>query len=234
MKKEDLSNLLTDLYEYYNPEYLQYVPGLTEKYHRMEHSAVEMIFLKYNHKNSPFYDPEKASDTYIINLIKDYESGNRILQGLKPQVIKKDQPEEIKKEFIEENTQKISQEVNKKIEEVKGEFKNEVDKKDKELKDLIDKYQKSIDEINKIASQKPQATSYFDAVDIKINLFYTESEVKLPNKEVLASLGIGSRILVLNAENRPIGLEVKEITYDCISNIMIGGKPTLEITLERV
>jgi gas vesicle protein len=229
MKKEDFSNLLTDLYQYYNPDYLQYVPELTDKYHRMEHSAVEMVILKYNHKNSPFYDQEKSGENYIIDLIKDYENGNRILEGLKPKIAKKE--EEVKKDSIEENTQKISEEVNKKIDDVK----NEVDKKDEELKRLISEYQKTIDSLNeKMANQKAHTTSYFDAVDIKINLFYTESKVKLPNKEVLASLGIGSRILVVNDENRPIGLEVKEITYDCISNIMIGGKPTLEITLEKV
>lgn len=229
MKKEDFSNLLTDLYQYYNPDYLQYVPELTDKYHRMEHSAVEMVILKYNHKNSPFYDQEKSGENYIIDLIKDYENGNRTLEGLKPTIAKKE--EEVKKDYIEENTQKISEEVNKKIDDVK----NEVDKKDEELKRLISEYQKTIDSLNeKMANQKAHTTSYFDAVDIKINLFYTESKVKLPNKEVLASLGIGSRILVVNDENRPIGLEVKEITYDCISNIMIGGKPTLEITLEKV
>lgn len=229
MKKEDFSNLLTDLYQYYNPDYLQYVPELTDKYHRMEHSAVEMVILKYNHKNSPFYDQEKSGENYIIDLIKDYENGIRTLEGLKPTIAKKE--EEVKKDYIEENTQKISQEVNKKIDDVK----NEVDKKDEELKRLISEYQKTIDSLNeKMANQKAHTTSYFDAVDIKINLFYTESKVKLPNKEVLASLGIGSRILVVNDENRPIGLEVKEITYDCISNIMIGGKPTLEITLEKV
>ena len=70
MTKESFKNLLTDLYEFYNPQYLEYVDDLTEKYHRMEHSAVEMIILKYNSKNSPFYDPDKSSDSYIINLIK--------------------------------------------------------------------------------------------------------------------------------------------------------------------
>jgi vacuolar-type H+-ATPase subunit I/STV1 len=229
MKKEDLNNLLTDLYNFYNPDYIQYVPELTEKYHRMEHSAVEMILLKYNHKNSPFYDPKKSEPNYVLELVKEYEDGLRTLQNLKPQVVKKE--EEVKKDLMAENAQKISQEVDKKIEEVK----NEVDKKDEELKRLISQYEETMKVLNeKMLNQKPATTSYFDVVDIKINLFYTESEVKLPNKEILASLGIGSRILVLNKENKPIGLEVREITYDCISNMMIGGKPTLEITLDRV
>jgi predicted nuclease with TOPRIM domain len=161
--------------------------------------------------------------------VKEYEDGLRTLQNLKPQATKKE--EEVKKDLMAENAQKISQEVDKKIEEVKS----EVDKKDEELKRLISQYEETMKVLNeKMLSQKPTSTSYFDTVDIKINLFYTESEVKLPNKEILASLGIGSRILVLNKENKPIGLEVREITYDCISNMMIGGKPTLEITLDRV
>lgn len=229
MKKENFSNLLTDLYRLYNPEYLQYVPDLVDKYHRMEHSAVEMIFLKYNHKNSPFYDEEKYTETYIIKLIKEYEQGNRILKDVK--LVEKKKEEDLQKDKIENDTKKISEEVGKKIDEVK----EETAKREEETQKIISEYQKALEGLNRqLSEQKPQNNSHFDAVDIKINLFYTESEIKLPNKEILASLGIGSRILVVNSENKPIGLEVKEITYDCISNIMIGGKPTLEITLERV
>ncbi len=229
MKKENFSNLLTDLYQLYNPEYLQYVPDLVDKYHRMEHSAVEMIFLKYNHKNSPFYDEEKYTEAYIIKLIKEYEQGNRILKDAK--LVEKKKEEDLQKYKIENDTKKISEEVGKKIDEVK----EETAKREEETQKIISEYQKALEGLNKqLSEQKPQNNSHFDAVDIKINLFYTESEIKLPNKEILASLGIGSRILVVNSENKPIGLEVKEITYDCISNIMIGGKPTLEITLERV
>lgn len=229
MKKENFSNLLTDLYQLYNHEYLQYVPNLVDKYHRMEHSAVEMVFLKYNHKNSPFYDQEKSTEAYILKLVKEYEQGNRILKDAK--LVEKKKEEDLQKDKIETDTKKISEEVGKKIEEVK----EETAKREEETQKIISEYQKALEGLNKqLSEQKPQNNSHFDAVDIKISLFYTESEIKLPNKEILASLGIGSRILVVNSENKPIGLEVKEITYDCISNIMIGGKPTLEITLERV
>ena len=228
MTKENLKYLLTDLYQFYNPEYIKFVDDLVDKYHRLEYAAVEMIIIKYNHRNSPYFDVTKSTDTYILNLIKEYDSGNRILKDLIPEVIKKE--EIVKKDFLEENTQKLSKEVDEKIEEVKS----GVIQREKELKELIQKYEKVFEDISEdIKKQKPSNISHFDAVDIKINLFYTESEIKLPNKEILASLGVGSRILVINAENKPIGLEVKDITYDCVSNIMIGGKPTLEITLER-
>jgi hypothetical protein len=226
MTKDSFKNLLTDLYSYYNPEYIQYVNDLVEKYHRMEHSAVEMILMKYNHRNSPYFDEAKSTEAYMLGLLKDYDQGRRVLEGLTPQVIKKE--EVVRKDYVEENAQKITQAVDEKIQEVKS----DIEKREEELKQLIEKYTTTLSGLDKkFDDQKP--ISLFDAVDIKINLFYTESEVKLPNKEILASLGIGSRILVVNAENKPIGLEVKDITYDCVSNIMIGGKPTLEITLEK-
>ena len=226
MTKDSFKNLLTDLYSYYNPEYIQYVNDLVEKYHRMEHSAVEMILMKYNHRNSPYFDEAKSTEAYMLGLLKDYDQGRRVLEGLTPQVIKKE--EVVRKDYVEENAQKITQAVDEKIQEVKS----DIEKREEELKQLIEKYTTTLSGLDKkFDDQKP--LSLFDAVDIKINLFYTESEIKLPNKEILASLGIGSRILVVNAENKPIGLEVKDITYDCVSNIMIGGKPTLEITLEK-
>lgn len=228
MTKDSFKHLLTDLYSYYNPEYIQYVDDLVSKYHRMEHSAVEMIIMKYNHRNSPYFDEAKSTEAYMLSLIKDYDQGRRVLEGLTPQVTRKEKEEVVRKDYVEENAQKITQAVDEKIQEVKS----GIEKREEELNDIISKYTASLNELDKkLEDQKP--VSHFEAVDIKVNLFYTESEIKLPNKEILASLGIGSRILVMNAENKPIGLEVKDITYDCVSNVMIGGKPTLEITLER-
>jgi hypothetical protein len=184
--------------------------------------------MKYNHRNSPYFDEAKSTEAYMLSLIKDYEQGRRVLEGLTPQVTRKEKEEVVRKDYVEENAQKITQAVDEKIQEVKS----GIEKREEELNDIISKYTASLNELDKkLENQKP--VSHFEAVDIKVNLFYTESEIKLPNKEILASLGIGSRILVLNADNKPIGLEVKDITYDCVSNIMIGGKPTLEITLER-
>jgi len=228
MTKDSFKHLLTDLYSYYNPDYIQYVDDLVSKYHRMEHSAVEMIIMKYNHRNSPYFDEAKSTEAYMLSLIKDYDQGRRVLEGLTPQVTRKEKEEVVRKDYVEENAQKITQAVDEKIQEVKS----GIEKREEELNDIISKYTASLNELDKkLEDQKP--VSHFEAVDIKVNLFYTESEIKLPNKEILASLGIGSRILVLNADNKPIGLEVKDITYDCVSNVMIGGKPTLEITLER-
>ena len=220
MTKDSFKHLLTDLYSYYNPDYIQYVDDLVSKYHRMEHSAVEMIIMKYNHRNSPYFDEAKSTEAYMLSLIKDYDQGRRVLEGLTPQVTRKEKEEVVRKDYVEENAQKITQAVDEKIQEVKS----GIEKREEELNDIISKYTASLNELDKKLEE---------AVDIKVNLFYTESEIKLPNKEILASLGIGSRILVLNADNKPIGLEVKDITYDCVSNVMIGGKPTLEITLER-
>ena len=93
MKKEDFSTLLTDLYQAYNPDYLQYIQQLVERYSRSEHSAVQMVLLKYNRKNAPYYDPKKDSDEYVHFLIKEYSNGNRPLRDFKVQSDKNIQKE---------------------------------------------------------------------------------------------------------------------------------------------
>ena len=77
MTKENFKNLLTDLYNVYNPANLQYIDDLVERYSRMEFDAVKNIFLKYNRKSAAYYNPELDTDSYIINLIKEYEAGSR-------------------------------------------------------------------------------------------------------------------------------------------------------------
>ena len=130
MTKDSFKNLLTDLYSYYNPEYIQYVNDLVEKYHRMEHSAVEMILMKYNHRNSPYFDEAKSTEAYMLGLLKDYDQGRRVLEGLTPQIIKKE--EVVRKDYVEENAQKITQAVDEKIREVKS----EIEKREEELVDM--------------------------------------------------------------------------------------------------
>ena len=48
MKKEDFTELLTDLYLAYNPDFIKYVEQLVTKYHRMEFDAVQNVLIKYS------------------------------------------------------------------------------------------------------------------------------------------------------------------------------------------
>jgi len=111
MKKEDFSILLTDLYQAYNQDYLQYVPQLVEKYSRMEHSAVEMVLLKYNRKNASYYDPKKDTDEYRNFLVKEYSEGRRPLKDFKIQSELNIRKEEAETKFAEES-KKFQENVN--------------------------------------------------------------------------------------------------------------------------
>jgi len=80
MDKGKLKDLLTDLYEKYNPSHLTYVEELAENYKDSPYSAIDMILLKYNHKNLPNYDLNKSKEQYKIDLLKAYERGERPFQ----------------------------------------------------------------------------------------------------------------------------------------------------------
>lgn len=73
--------------------------------------------------------------------------------------------------------------------------------------------------------------SIYDDVEISIKSNYTESELVLPNKEVLAGLGKGTRLIVSDKDGKMIGLIIEEILYDCISHPM--GIPIVEIIISK-
>lgn len=225
MRKEDFTTLLTDLYLAYNPDYVQYVPQLVEKYSRMEFSAIDMALLKYNRKNASFYDPKKDTDEYKHSLIKEYSQGNRPLKDLKVynEIGAKKQEEENR--FTQE-TKKIEEGIDKKLESIKNEF------SDKE-KEVLEVYENKIKELNEyistILKNKP---SIYDDVDIKIISNYTESEINLPKKEILMGLGVGARIVTSSVDgNKMLGLKILDIMYDCVSNFT--GKPIIEIIIDK-
>ena len=225
MKKEDFSTLLTDLYQAYNPDYLQYIQQLVERYSRSEHSAVQMVLLKYNRKNAPYYDPKKDSDEYVHFLIKEYSNGNRPLRDFKVQSDKNIQKEEAENKFAEES-KKFQENVNQTIESLKTEFSGKE-------RDLIEAYKTKIEELNKIiANTQPVKQGAYDGIEIKIISNYTEHEVKLPNKESLIGMGVGARIVTSTVDgSKMIGLKVTDILYDCVSDF--NGKPIIEIIVDK-
>lgn len=225
MKKEDFSTLLTDLYQAYNPDYIQYVPQLVEKYSRMEHSAVEMVLLKYNRRNASYYDPKKDTDEYRNFLIKEYSEGRRPLKDFKIQNELNIRKEEAENKFAEES-KKFQENVSQTIESLKTEFSGKE-------KELIGAYEAKIRELNeRIASVQPVKQGAYDDIDIKIISNYTEHEVKLPNKEALVGMGVGARIVTSTKDgSKMIGLKVTDILYDCVSDF--NGKPIIEIIVDK-
>jgi hypothetical protein len=244
MEKEKFKLLLTDLYNLYNPANIQYVDDLVEKYNRLEFDALKNVFIKYNRKSAAYYDANIGTDKYIHNLIKEYNAGLRSLENLKLQDQIFEKPEtfeksvvidglkeiqeaqnEIKKEVsgeIEKKIKNITDEINEKFQEIEISFKE----KQKLFKDSIDNMYKEI--------EKKVSTLHNDNNDVTIRIFstYSNSELDLPNKKIIAGLGKGSRLIIKDKDDKVIGMEIIDVTYDGISEI--DGKPLVEVFLEKI
>ena len=231
MEKTNFKNLLTDLYTMYNPASLEYVDDLTERYNRLEFDALKNMFIKYNRKSAPYYDEEIGTDKYILELIKEYDSGARRFQNvnLREQINEKT-------EILQEKTK---QEETKKIEniqkEVKEEVSGEIDKKLQTIEKTFAKkelaFKKQLDDLY-AQFEKRIATLKEDSDDVTIRIFSTySSELDLPNKKIIAGLGKGARLVIKDKENQTIGMEIVDIIYDGVSEA--GGKPLVEIYLEK-
>jgi len=244
MKKEHFEILLEDLYTLYNKDHLQYVADLAEKYSRHEFDAIQNIFIKYNNKRFATYDPNMGTDEHIMELIKIYSEGNRPLMGLDLKKKVEDKKKEIKDTETEKKTkEKLEQEakLEHKIQEIEEELGSQVTKqirsieeyleeREKEIRDL---YEQKIKQLNKkIEEIIKEASSGIDESAITITSHYTESEVKLPNKKELAGLGLGTRIVTKNKEDKFVGLEIIDILYDCGS--LIDEKTSIEIIIDKV
>ena len=235
MEKLNFKNLLIDLYNIYNPANIQYIDDLVEKYNRLEFDAIRNIFLKYNRKNTSFYDPKAETDEYIYNLIKEYESGKRTLENINLDKIFLEKTEEQNRKENEEK--KIKEENEKKRkQEVKEEVTDEINKKIKTIEDSFKEKEISIkNSLQKIYEdfEKKLISLRENEEDIVIRIFstYSNSELNLPNKKTIASLGKGARLIIKDENNQTIGLEVVDIIYDGISEI--NNKPLVEIFLGK-
>jgi hypothetical protein len=179
------------------------------------------VLIKYNHESYSHYDPAKATDEYIHSLIKDYSEGNKSLKGFTVEMqIRRNQEKEANKteeqRALEEAAKRKAQE---ELSGIKGKL--------SETEEKIDEAQKQLDNTAPVV----QNTSIYDGVEISIKSNYTESELSLPNKEVLAGLGKGTRLIVPDKQGKMIGLIVEEILYDCVSHPL--GTPIVEIIINK-
>jgi len=232
MKKEDFKELLTDLYIAYNPDFIKYIPQLVEKYNRLEFDAVQNILIKYNHDSYTHYDPKKSTDEYIHSLIKDYSEGNRSLKGFTIEMqIRRNKEEESEKtkeeRAIEDAAKKKTEEELSGVKSKLSETEKKIEQAQKELDEKLAKIKEQISDSEMITKK----TSIYDDVEISIKSNYTESELILPNKEVLAGLGKGTRLIVQDKNGRMVGLVVEEILYDCISHPL--GTAIIEIIINK-
>jgi len=232
MEKINFKNLLTDLYNIYNPANIQYVDDLVDRYNRLEFDALKNIFIKYNRKSASYYDSSVGTDEYIYNLIKEYEAGLRSLENvtLQDHIIEK--PEVIEKQEVLENIkgiQKAQQEIKK---EVTGEVDKKIQNIEKSFSEREDAFKKQLESIYEDFEKKLQILKESDD-DVTIRIFstYSNSELDLPNKKIIAGLGKGSRLIIKDKDGKTMGMEIVDITYDGISDV--SGKPLVEIFLEK-
>ena len=233
MEKTKFKNLLTDLYNIYNPANLQYIDDLVERYARLEFDALKNVFIKYNNKAFPYYDSEVGTDQYILNLIKEYESGLRSLKDVNIKEQIKDNAENLVKKAKEEDLNKTAG-LEKKIEEkVTIEIKDKVENIEKSFSEKEKKFEETLSEIYKEFEAK-LSKSKQENEDITVRIFsiQSNSEIDLPNKKVIAGLGKGARLLIKNDAEKVIGLEIIDISYDTISQL--DGKPLIEIFVGEI
>lgn len=209
MKKESFKKLLTDLYNAYNKEFVKYIPELTEKYHGIEYSAIEMIMLKYNHHTSDHYIEEMSTIDYIQNLLKQYSLGNYMLE-----------------------TFSVNSNLQKKLDNIKDREIDDAIKKKQDDDDKALQLSNQIEEIKKLKEnllKENKTTSAFDDVDIIIIPNFDDSKIKYPDKKIMASLGNGARIVCLDNEDKPVGLIIEDILCDMMSHPL--GNPIIEIVV---
>ena len=218
MEKSKFTNLLTDLYNIYNPNGKEHIPELVELYSRYEFDSVKKIFIKYNHRRQSFYDPKVGGDDYVIQLVKDYGNGERPFQNYKLITTEDKRLEELKKRE-EQSTEKFTG--------FKSELAGEVEEQVTKMKEFLLKTEKEV--AKKVGAIHELMSSDTD-FDIKILLQETDEELDLQDKEKLVGLGIGARLVMKNKEENIFGLEITDILCDFVSN----EKPTIELTVVKI
>lgn len=94
----------------------------------------------------------------------------------------------------------------------------------KQYSQELDSLVKKISELE--SSLSKENTS---AMEVIVRSNYRSSELVLPNKEYLLSLGKGARIIIQDKEGKIVGLVIEDILLDNIS----GPVPSVEITLNK-
>lgn len=247
MDKKDFEALLIDLYAIYNPSKGSDIPMLIEKYNGQEFDAVKTIFMRYNFRANPSYDPEIGTDKYVRHLIETYSTQDRVLQKSKfgkpsqSDIIEKkiSEASEKAKEETAKETAKVKQEVEdftktktKELEEYFEGKKKEIEAKLKALDEAITKKTSELSEISKQAQPIIQQSIPQEAktkVELKLELNYDDVDMELPKE--IENMGPGSRILLYDSKLGVKGLEVKDVLYDCISD---EGKTIKVMTIHRV
>lgn len=192
--KAQLRDLLTDLYTIFQPENLDYVDGLVDRYISTQYDAIDMLLFKFNHPNQRIFDPSMNTMEYKAKLLKDYSSGTRPLHGI-------DMSSKMTANF-KAKEERVGQQIDQKVSEL-----------EKQLKSREDELARFKDEIKGSLQKAPE-----QEIDYVLNVIDVLDEIEFANKRAIAGLGINSRLICKTAkEKKPIALVVKDIIYDSYS-----------------
>lgn len=234
MTTEHFQTLLSDLYDIYNPSKKSDIDGLLEKYNGQEYEAIYQILFKYNYPRSPLYNPDVTSPKFVKLLIDTYSNSKRLLKD--PDFLIKNYNQNIKFEgLVEEKVSSVKSEITKDFEnkieeslknndELIAEIRKSFESKILELENVIESYKNNLPEILKNVPNNDN-----DNIEIKLNILWTEHEINLPSN--LKYCTAGDRIITTDNNNNIIGLEIKDIYWDCIS---VPNKIVKEITIDKI
>lgn len=184
------------------------------------------------------YNPEITSQKFIRLLIDTYSSGKRLLkdedfliknynqnikfEGLVEKKVS-NVKEEITKDFegkIDGKLNEIIEKYNSKIADIQSNF----DQKLISINNFVENYKREIPEILKNSTKEDS-----DSIEIKLNILWTEHEINIPSN--LKYCNAGDRIITTDNNGNIIGLEIKDIYWDCVS---VPNKIIKEITIDKL
>jgi hypothetical protein len=219
MTRESFEILLSDLYDIYNPAKKSDVLSILDKYNGQEYDAVYQLLFKYNYPRNPLYNPDITTPKFIKLLIDTYSSGRRLLKD--EDFLIKNYNQNIKfDEKIEEKLNNVIEKYNNKISNIQNDF----DSKIQNISEFIEDYKNKIPDLIK---NTPKDDG--DSIEIKLNILWTEHEINIPSN--LKYCTAGDRIITTDNNGNIIGLEIKDIYWDCVS---LPNKIIKEITIDKL
>lgn len=238
MTREHFETLLSDLYDIYNPGKKGDVPGLLDKYNGQEFDAVYQLLFKYNYPRNPLYNPELTSPKFVKLLIDSYSSERRILkekdfllrnynQNVKFEGMVEEKVSSVKTEItkdlqgkINENMESIVTAYESRIASLQKAFEEKI----RFMEEAVNSYQSQIPEMLKNAAPADP-----ENIEIKLNILWSEHEINIPSN--LKYCAAGDRVITTDNNGNVIGLEIKDIYWDCVS---VPGKLVKEVTIDKV
>ncbi len=238
MTRDSFEILLNDLYDIYNSSKKSDIPNILDKYNGQEYDAIYQLLFKYNYPRNPLYNPDITTPKFIKLLIDTYSSGRRILkdedfliknynQNIKFEGLVEAKVSDVKDQITKDFDEKLEDKLNSTIEKYNNkiiEIQKEFDNKIEQISKFLEDYKSKIPELLKNSVKDDN-----ENIEIKLNILWTEHEINIPSN--LKYCTAGDRIITTDNNGSVIGLEIKDIYWDCVS---IPDKIIKEITIDKL